>query len=415
MLNILFPEAFAKYSGLHILGIVADGFDDWLAERGYVFGSRRNMLAMLPRVEENLLQCGVGSLEEVSRAELHTCWKALIRIYPNEAGSVRVLGDYLSSRGLLKTVQPAAMTRSEQYIAAYAAFLKTVRGVSTSTLNRHLATSTAFLIHLGLEEDSDRLRSLTASDLEPFVKKCGQRLSRASLQHTVAELRGFLRFLGVRGETRPGLENQIDTPRVYREEQLPRALPWETVRAFLRSIDRSGRQGLRDYTMFLLMASYGLRPIEVRSLTLDQIDWRVDKILIPQTKNSAVLELPLTDEAGSALIKYLKKVPPQPGYRHIFLRMRAPIGTLRQGAVTEAFHSWSARSGLNIPYGPHCIRHSYAVYLLKKGTSLKTIGDLLGHRSAESTSMYLRLATEDLREVALPVPKNRGGRGEVHP
>ena len=95
------------------------------------------------------------------------------------------------------------------------------------------------------------------------MKKCGQRLSRASLQHTVAELRGFLRFLGARGETRPGLENQIDTPRVYRGEQLPRALPWETVRAFLQSIDRSSRRGLRDYTMFLLMATYGLRSVEV--------------------------------------------------------------------------------------------------------------------------------------------------------
>jgi integrase/recombinase XerD len=416
MLNILFPEAFSKYSGLRILGIVADGFDDWLAEQGYTFGSRRNMIVMLPRIEENLLQHGVGSLDEVSQAQLHTCWNDLIRVFPTLAGSVRALGAYLSTRGLLKTGQPETMTRAAHHIDAYAAFLKTVRGFSASTLNHHLATSTAFLVHIKIEEDSDRLRNLTASDLERFVKKCGQRLSRASLQHTVAELRGFLRFLGARGETRPGLENQIDTPRVYRGEQLPRALPWETVRAFLQSIDRSSRRGLRDYTMFLLMATYGLRSVEVRTLTLDQIDWRAGKISIPQTKNSAVLELPLTDEVGAALFQYLKQVPPQPGYRHLFLRLRAPIGTLRKAAVTQAFHTWSARSGLNIPfYGPHCIRHSYAVYLLKKGTPLKTIGDLLGHRSAESTSMYLRLAMEDLREVALPVPKTRGGRKEVRP
>ena len=49
-----------------------------------------------------------------------------------------------------------------------------------------------------------------------------------------------------------------------------------------------------------------------------------------------------------------------------------------------------------------------AAHLLKNGTPLKTIGDILGHRTAESTSMYLRLSTGDLRGVALPVPGKRG-------
>jgi len=44
--------------------------------------------------------------------------------------------------------------------------------------------------------------------------------------------------------------------------------------------------------------------------------------------------------------------------------------------------------------------------LLRNGHSLKTIGDLLGHRSAESTCVYLRLQLDDLRDVALPLPKS---------
>jgi len=72
----------------------------------------------------------------------------------------------------------------------------------------------------------------------------------------------------------------------------------------------------------------------------------------------------------------------------------------------EAFQYLVWKSGLSIPFqGPHCLRHSFAVHLLKNGTPLKTIGDILGHRAAESTSMYLRLATRDLREVALEVPE----------
>ena len=65
--------------------------------------------------------------------------------------------------------------------------------------------------------------------------------------------------------------------------------------------------------------------------------------------------------------------------------------------------------------GAHCLRHSYAVYLLRAGISLKTIGDPLGHRTLESTCVYLRLAVEDLRDVALDLPADvvRGATGEA--
>jgi integrase/recombinase XerD len=54
--------------------------------------------------------------------------------------------------------------------------------------------------------------------------------------------------------------------------------------------------------------------------------------------------------------------------------------------------------------GVHCLRHSYAIHLLRSGLPLKTISDLLGHRTLESTCVYLRLATEDLRDVPLNLP-----------
>jgi integrase len=70
------------------------------------------------------------------------------------------------------------------------------------------------------------------------------------------------------------LDSQIDTPRVYRQEQLPRALRWETVRALLESIDRTTAIGRRDYAMLLLIATYGLRSSEIVALTLDDFAWR---------------------------------------------------------------------------------------------------------------------------------------------
>ena len=79
------------------------------------------------------------------------------------------------------------------------------------------------------------LGQLTPRELEAFVQQVAARVSRATLQHVVAHLRSFLRWLAARGAARQGLDSQIDTPRVYRQEQLPRALRWDTVRALLET------------------------------------------------------------------------------------------------------------------------------------------------------------------------------------
>jgi site-specific recombinase XerD len=271
---------------------------------------------------------------------------------------------------------------------------------------------------LAYETSPSCLNALSRGDLEAFVRVASQRRGRESLQHVVARLRSFARFLGGRGDAPPGLETQIDTPRVYRGERLPRCLPWETVRSFLSSIDRSTRIGVRDYAIFLLMATYGLRCCEIVALKLSDIEWRSGRMEVPPCKTHSQRALPLMEPAGEALVDYIRRGRPALPYREVFLRSRAPAGPLTPDAVTKAFAVWARRCAVKIPfYGAHCLRHSYAVHLLRQGTPLKTIGDVLGHRNAESTSVYLRLAVEDLRDVALCLPEAScaEGMGEVTP
>ncbi|MDP2625382.1 MAG: tyrosine-type recombinase/integrase [Candidatus Rokubacteria bacterium] len=320
-------------------------------------------------------------------------------------------------RGLLRFAQerwllpptPVAITRVTALAHIYEAALQDLRGLAPGTIRQHGTTAAQFLAHLDYQVAPERLAGVTASDVEAFVRETGKRLSRASLQHTVAQLRGFLRFLASHRRVAPDLDRQIDTPRVYRQEHLPRSLPWPTVRRLLQSIDRRTRQGLRDYTMLFLIASYGLRACEVVALTLDAVDWRGRRLHVPQRKTGTPLVLPLTDAVGTVLLRYLRRARPASPHRQLFLRERAPAGVLKPTAVTEVFQKWVRRSGLPIPFqGPHCLRHSYAVALLRRGVGLKTLGDLLGHRTADSTCAYLRLATDDLREVALAVPRSAG-------
>jgi integrase/recombinase XerD len=408
MLRSLFLNVHLKFLSLPLLGPIADSFDDWLVANGYTRNSREYFVSKLPRMDADLRKRQVKEVADLSHPVLHGCWRTLSKTYPGHARTVRILERYLAANGLINRDRPApAISPASILIEEYGNYLREVRGFASSTVSNHRYTAQCFLQHL--EGKGIALKKIQVSHIESYVATAGKRLSRAGLQQYIGALRGFLRFLAMDGRVPTGLGGQIDTPRVYRLEQLPRTLPWETVRALLRSIDRTSAKGVRDYAMFLLIATYGLRTCEVVAITLDDIRWRQDSLRIHQPKTLSPLELPLTNEVSSAIVKHLKRTPPSPPYRRIFLRMRAPIGVLKRTAVGEAFQSLVRKSGLRVPFqGPHCMRHSLAVHLLKSGTPLKTIGDILGHRSAASTSTYLRLATADLREVALPVPgKNR--------
>jgi site-specific recombinase XerD len=369
------------------------------------------------RLARRLRQQGIGSVSELSQTKLQAC--APVRRLDDHrlAASVRLLERYFESETSMYPAQP--LNRTQQRVAAYGTYLDQVRGLAPSTVAAHCSTAAALLTDIDYESSSERLHGLSGLDLEVFICGAGARLNRASLQGMVAHVRAFLRFLASSGETAIGLDKQIDTPRVYREEQLPKALPWETVQAFLQAIDRTTPSGIRDYAIFLLIATYGLRGCDTVALTLDDVAWRSRRLCVQQRKTGRPLWLPLTDEVATALLEYLRRGRPHlgvrrfrrgfqtehPQFREIFLRCCTPAGALKATAVTEAFQKWSRLSGLKIPFkGVHCLRHSYAVHLLRSGLSLKTIGDLLGHRTLESTCVYLRLAIDDLRDVPLDLP-----------
>ncbi|WP_158804995.1 tyrosine-type recombinase/integrase [Acidisoma sp. L85] len=89
----------------------------------------------------------------------------------------------------------------------------------------------------------------------------------------------------------------------------------------------------------------------------------------------------------------------------LFPRERSPIGPMTNWAVCDIFTKRARESGLPLDgVSSYALRHSFAMRLLGRGVGVKTIGDLLGHRSLESTCVYLRIETGMLRAVALPVP-----------
>lgn len=406
MLEQLRPKTFKRYLSLPLLGTTVEEFDNWLQQLGYPIRTRRYHITQTATIDDYFQKRDKDSVDKLTWEDWERCWNWYRQLNSQTTYSVRILRKFFEFKNILH--QHVSMPTCGPFsleLDGYAAYLRDVRGITCQTTRQHLLTASQFLQHLMENRRSFRLGDITAGNIESFVTRVGKRFNRGTLQHVIARLRSFLRYLAMEGKVSVGLDSQIDTPRVYRMEQLPRALPWETVGAFLNSIDQQNPVGLRDYTIFFLISSYGMRSCEIVDLTLDDIQWRKAELLVPQRKTGHPLILPLTDRVGSVLLRYLRKGRPHLPFRELFLRARAPAGSLKPTAVSEAFQKWSKRSGLYIPFqGPHCLRHSYAIHLLHQGVSMKSIGDLLGHRSAESTCVYLRFATEELREVTLPLP-----------
>ena len=222
MLLELYPRVHRRYTSLPIIGPTLDGYGSWLLRQGYSTDRAREYFRATPRLVRQLQQRGVRTLAGITRARLQGCAPTDSQEDPDLAALVHQLDRYFRTE--LSLYSAPALSRIEQRASAYVAYLEQVRGFARSTCTYHRRTVTDFLKHLGYEKTPTRLATVTQRDLERFVCLVGPRQTRASLQHVVSHLRAFLRFLASRGEIPAGLDMQIDMPRVYSGEQLPRAL-----------------------------------------------------------------------------------------------------------------------------------------------------------------------------------------------
>jgi integrase len=153
------------------------------------------------------------------------------------------------------------------------------------------------------------------------------------------------------------------------------------------------------------MAHYGLRPSEIITLTLGSIDWENKTLHVKQCKTRSDLILPLADQTLRILRHYLRCERPGGAHPELFLRASTPVGPLTHYAIGDLYQKRARQSGLPLDgTSSYCLRHSFAMRLLDRGVGVKVIGDLLGHRTLDSTCVYLRLQTGALRGVALPLP-----------
>jgi integrase/recombinase XerD len=383
----------------------------WLETERYTAWSIHRHLSWLEQALPRLGSANPGSAhsvedlrnafnaEPVFRHVIQAAWRAYCR--------------FLRTHGRL--LDDTANDRFAELRNTYHRHLSELRGLSQSTRQHHLLTVTDLLEQvLGA---CRQLNTLTQDDVERFIARRSKEISRNSMQHLVAHLRAFLRYCWDHGHISTALD-VIDTPRTYRGEQPPKALPWATVLALLASIDHRSKAGWRDHCIVHLLAYYGLRPSEVAVLRMDSIDWESGVLHVVQCKTRSELLLPLAPETLQLLRDYLThdRLRRYPEILELFLRARGPDGPLQRYAISDIFDKRMREANLKCPqhYHVYCLRHTFAMRLLTRGVGVKAIGDVLGHRSLESTCAYLRLDIDMLRGVALDVPTADCAQGGHH-
>lgn len=308
---------------------------------------------------------------------------------------------------------PTAVPKSEreafhyEVVNGYDVWMDRLRGLSPDTRSFRCADAMRFLRWLGTRGSQEGVRQLAVADIDLFVRWRVKSLKRSAKRHVAVNLRSFLRHLFAAGLA-PDLASSVIGPKIYTFEGIPSALRTDEIRKVVQFVrqDRSPI-GLRDYAILMLLSTYGLRAGEITALRLDDIDWHHGRLRIFHSKTQVHSELPLLADPGEALLDYLRDGRPKTTVREVFLRAAAPYRGLKSGSSLYSHLGDRLQAAGVTPQGrrgPHAFRHARAVGLLKSSVPLKVIGDVLGHRSSQSTLTYLKLDVDALRGVALDIP-----------
>jgi site-specific recombinase XerD len=282
------------------------------------------------------------------------------------------------------------------------------RGLRESSIHHYVHYLRRFELYLQ-RIDLDRLSSLTPLVLSAFVIESAERLSKTSMTGLCSSLRVFLRYLHQEGVVGKDLSTAIECPRRYRFSDIPRAITWDQVRLLLEAVDCRSALGKRDYAILLLLVTYGLRGCEVAALTLDNIDWKRERLLVAGRKAGHNTAYPLATIVGEAILAYLQQGRPETLDRHLFMRSHAPRRPLTSAGISCRASVYLRKAGIEVARpGSHTLRHTCVQRLVDADFTFKTIGDYVGHASPDSTQIYTKVAIEALREVAL-------GHGEQLP
>ena len=325
-------------------------------------------------------------------------------VHGGESASLRRLLAMLREIGLTSAKSPESRNCPQRFVDEYRRYLLQERGLTETSVMNYVPFAEELLSgRFGLSEMN--LSELTARDVTNFLQDRARQLSPGRAKLMVTALRSFLRYLRYQGEISVDLAGCVPPVAAWSLSTVPKFLPAGAVQQVLDHCERETPNGRRNYAVLLLLARLGLRACEIVALSLIDIDWGSGSLTI-RCKGGRWARLPLPADVGEAIATYLRFGRPLCVCRNVFLRHRAPLrGFADSTTVSSIVKRALIRSGIDsVRKGAHLFRHTLATELLRNGASLDEIGELLRHRSPNTTAVYAKVDLTSLRTLALPWP-----------
>jgi integrase/recombinase XerC len=289
----------------------------------------------------------------------------------------------------------------QREIGQFLKYLHIERGSSPHTLKAYredLQTAAEYLAdHEGRAPCPS---TITAVDLRSYLTALHDAgYAKTSIARKLASLRSFFRFGQREGWARSNPARALRNPRKGRH--LPHFLTTAEVGRLLAAPAADSAAGLRDRAILETLYSAGLRVSELCGLSDSDLNL-TESVLLVQGKGRRERLAPLGSFALAALEQWLRVRQLSP--REVQGR-GAPVFTNRFGtrlttrSVGRMLEKYLRITGLDERTSPHTLRHSFATHLLDRGADIRSVQELLGHKSLVTTQIYTHISTASLREA----------------
>ena len=380
------------------------GFAEHLLRQGYTQSSAEQHVCFLAHLDRWMRAEGVG-LDGLTRPVIERylekrCAAGYVEYRSLKA--LRPLLDYLAPLGVLPVEEDDPPDPLEDLLGRYHDYLIHERGLTEGTARGYVDLVRPF-VATRLHGEVLDLAGITAGEVTGFLLSACRGRAVGSAKLIVCALRSLLRWLHLTRQVPTSLASAVPPVAGWRLSSLPKGLEPGQLRRLLGACDRRTPTGRRDYAILLLLSRLGLRAGEVARLGLDDIDWRRGEFTIVWKANRGE-RLPLPADVGAAIAAYLRRGRPATAVgRSVFVRVHAPHRALTSGGVTMVVFDAAQRVGLGKMHA-HRLRHTAATAMLRAGSPLPEVGQVLRHRSILSTAIYAKVDRDALAVLARPWP-----------
>lgn len=284
------------------------------------------------------------------------------------------------------------------WIAQFLAALAGESQASVHTVSAYRKDLTKFSAFLGPKSKVTAVDHLRIRSFLAHLYNCG--LSKTSAARALASLRSFYKWLAKEGVVEQNPAMLVATPKL--PKKLPRVPTIEEMNAALDGgMPESAAFPERDRAIFELLYGCGVRNSELTGITLLDINWSNEVILI-RGKGKKERYVPLGDVAAEAVRAYLpvrEKVLAEKDTLTSRLLINLRGGPLTPRSVGRIVKQIAVRKGLPAEVHPHTLRHAFGTHLLEEGADLRAIQELLGHERLSTTQRYTQLSLQQLMRV----------------